>query len=249
VASGGGKKGKKSKQGPPPQSSPARQDKLSKPPEMAQDLAQDHQTIGISPALSETFLRNTEFETTVHDMADAAAENEAAPVQILLAGSSPLTPLPPENVDKGSWSGSGEMPRQVDDQGDQRQTDKSTRKTSGQPGQNAPIQGYKDTGHRPPERNTAGVMRPDLEASNSDLDIMPTMYLIPDPEFCNGMMIRPVTLLLPGSIQQVSQLIANAPQDTRHPFPVLTRYFVATARDFKALNANLIRHRELIKRR
>jgi hypothetical protein len=90
----------------------------------------------------------------------------------------------------------------VDDQGDQRQTDKSTRKTSGQPGQDAPIQGYKDTVHHPPERNTAGGMRPDLDASNSDLDIMPTMYLIPDPEFCNKMMIRPVTLLLPAQFNR-----------------------------------------------
>jgi hypothetical protein len=243
VALGGGKKGKKSKQGPPPQGSPARQDKPSKPPEMEQD----HQTIGISPAISETFLRNTEFETTVHDMADAAAENEVAPIQILPTGSSPSTPLPPENVDEGSRSGSGEISRQVDDQGDQRQTDKSTRKTSGQPGQHAPIQGYRDVVDRPPERNTARGMRPDLDASNSDLDMMPTMYLIPDPEFCKEKMIRPVTLLLQGAILQVSQLIANAPQNTRHLFPVLTRYFVAKARDFKALNADIIRHRELIR--
>jgi hypothetical protein len=69
MASGGGKKGKKSKQGLPPQSFPARQDKQSKPPKMAQD----HQTIGILPALSKTCSRNTEFETTVHDMAGCSS--------------------------------------------------------------------------------------------------------------------------------------------------------------------------------
>jgi hypothetical protein len=92
------KKGKKSKQGPPPQGSPAWQTKRSKPPEMVQDC----QTLGISPAASKTFSRNTEFETTVHAMTDAAAATEVAPVQILPTGSSPSAPLPPENVDDGS---------------------------------------------------------------------------------------------------------------------------------------------------
>jgi hypothetical protein len=70
-----------------------------------------------------------------------------------------------------------------------------------------------------------------MDDSNSDLDIPEHLYSILDPEFCTETMIRPVTLLFPLAIQQVSQRIASEVRTHKHPFPVLPRYFVAKARD------------------
>jgi hypothetical protein len=74
-----------------------------------------------------------------------------------------------------------------------------------------------------------------------------TMYSINDPEFCTEVMVRTVSLLSPNAIQQVSQTLAQTPSTVKHPFPVLTRYFVAKERDFRAICADFLRHRELLK--
>jgi hypothetical protein len=50
--------------------------------------------------------------------------------------------------------------------------------------------------------------RPDLDESNSDLDINVPMYSINDPKFCTEVMVRTVSLLSPNDIQQVSQTLA-----------------------------------------
>jgi hypothetical protein len=73
------------------------------------------------------------------------------------------------------------------------------------------------------------------------------MYSINDPEFCTDVMVQTVMLLSPNAIQQVSQTLAQTPSAVKHPFPVLTRYFVAKDRDFRAICADFIRHRELLK--
>jgi hypothetical protein len=53
--------------------------------------------------------------------------------------------------------------------------------------------------------------RPDLDESNSDLDINVPMYSINDPEFCTDVILRTVSLLSPNAIQQVSQTLAQTP--------------------------------------
>jgi hypothetical protein len=73
------------------------------------------------------------------------------------------------------------------------------------------------------------------------------MYSINDPEFCTDVMVRTVSLLSPNAIKQVSQTLAQTPSTVKQPFPVLTRYFVAKERDFRAICADFIRHRELLK--
>jgi hypothetical protein len=54
-------------------------------------------------------------------------------------------------------------------------------------------------------------------------------------------------LLSPNAIQQVSQTLARTPSTVKHPFPVLAGYFVAKERDFRAICADFLRHRELLK--
>jgi hypothetical protein len=73
------------------------------------------------------------------------------------------------------------------------------------------------------------------------------MYSINDPEFCTEVMVQTVSLLSPNAIQQVSQTLARTPSTVKHPFPVLARYFVAKERDFRAICADFLRHRELLK--
>jgi hypothetical protein len=91
------------------------------------------------------------------------------------------------------------------------------------------------------------AFRPDLDGSNSDLDIYIPMYSINDPEFCTEVMVRTVSLLSPNAIQQVSQSFARTPSTVKHPFPVLAGYFLAKERDFRAICADFLRHRELLK--
>jgi hypothetical protein len=79
-----------------------------------------------------------------------------------------------------------------------------------------------------------------------DLDIDTQLYAIEDPEFCDTLIISSVSLLTPGAIQKISQVIEIAPKQKRHPFPVLTRYFAAKAKDLSLVRADLLRHRELI---
>jgi hypothetical protein len=98
-------------------------------------------------------------------------------------------------------------------------------------------------GNSPPGRG----FLPDLDESDSDLDISVPMYAINDPEFCTELMVRTVLLLSPNAIQQVSKTPARTPSTVKHPFPVLTRYFVAKERDFRAICADFLRHRELLK--
>jgi hypothetical protein len=81
---------------------------------------------------------------------------------------------------------------------------------------------------------------------SSDLDIDTQLYAIEDSEFCDTLIISSVSLLTPGAIQKISQVIASAPQQKRHPFLVLTRYFAAKAKDLRFVCADLLRHRELI---
>jgi hypothetical protein len=102
------------------------------------------------------------------------------------------------------------------------------------------VQGERDS---PPGRG----FRPDLDESNSDLDITVPMSSINDPEFCTEVMVQTVSLLSPNAIQQVSQTLERTPSTVKHPFPVLTRYFVAKERDFRAICADFLRHRELLK--
>jgi hypothetical protein len=73
------------------------------------------------------------------------------------------------------------------------------------------------------------------------------MYSINDPEFYTKVWVNTVSLLSPDAIQQVSQTLAQTPSTVKHPFPVLTGYFMAKERDFRAICADLIRHRELLK--
>jgi hypothetical protein len=98
-------------------------------------------------------------------------------------------------------------------------------------------------GDSPPGRR----FRPDLDESNSDLDISVPMYAINDPEFCTELMVRTVSLLSPNAIQQVSQTLAQTASTVQHPFPVLTRYFVAKERYFRAICADFLRLRELLR--
>jgi hypothetical protein len=93
--------------------------------------------------------------------------------------------------------------------------------------------------------NPQGPHRPELNIS-SDLDIDTQLYAIEDPEFCDTLIISSVSLLTPGAIQKISQVIASAPKQKRHPFPVLIRYFAAKAKDFRFVCADLLHHRELI---
>jgi hypothetical protein len=72
--------------------------------------------------------------------------------------------------------------------------------------------------------------RPDLDESNSDLDINIPMYSINDPEFSTEVMVRTVSLFSPNAIQQVSQTLARTPSTVKQPFPVLGGYFVAKER-------------------
>jgi hypothetical protein len=81
---------------------------------------------------------------------------------------------------------------------------------------------------------------------SSDLDIDTQLYAIEDPEFCDTLIIFSVSLLTPGAIQKISQVIARAPKQKRHPFLVLTRYFAAKAKDLRFVCADLLPHCELI---
>jgi hypothetical protein len=81
---------------------------------------------------------------------------------------------------------------------------------------------------------------------SSDLDIDTQLYAIEDSEFCDTLIISSVSLLTPGTIQKISQVIASAPQQKRHQFPVLTCYFAAKAKNLRFVCADLLCHRELI---
>jgi hypothetical protein len=56
-----------------------------------------------------------------------------------------------------------------------------------------------------------------LDSLNSDLDIVPDVYFIPDPEFHRDMIIQPTSMLVPGESRQSRrswpqlQLIINIP--------------------------------------
>jgi hypothetical protein len=91
------------------------------------------------------------------------------------------------------------------------------------------------------------AFRHDMDDSNSDLETIIPMYSINDPEFCNDVGVNTFSSLSPNAIQQVSQTLAQTPSTVKHPFPVLTWYFAAKERDFKAICADFIRHRELLK--
>jgi hypothetical protein len=43
----------------------------------------------------------------------------------------------------------------------------------------------------------------DLDSSSSDIDLLPDMYAIPDPDFDREVMVRSTSLLYPGAIQQL----------------------------------------------
>jgi hypothetical protein len=85
-----------------------------------------------------------------------------------------------------------------------------------------------------------------LDSSNSDLNIVPDVYFIPDPEFHRDMIIQPTSMLVPGAIQAVTQKLATTPTNHKYPFPTVSRYFIAKARDLKVIGADLLRHRQLI---
>jgi hypothetical protein len=53
-------------------------------------------------------------------------------------------------------------------------------------------------------------------------------------------------MLVPGAIQAVSQKLATPPTHHKYPFPTVSRYFIAKARDLKVIGADLLRHRQLI---
>jgi hypothetical protein len=86
----------------------------------------------------------------------------------------------------------------------------------------------------------------DLESSSSDIDLVPDMFYIPDPEYNREMLIQATSLLLPGAIQAVSQRLASTINDKMYPFPTISRYFIAKARDLKVIGVDLLRHRQLI---
>jgi hypothetical protein len=86
----------------------------------------------------------------------------------------------------------------------------------------------------------------DLDSSNSDLDIIPDVYFIPDPEFDRDMIIQPTSMLVSGAIQAVLQKLATPPTNHKYPFPTVSRHFIAKARDLKVIGADLLRHRHLI---
>jgi hypothetical protein len=86
----------------------------------------------------------------------------------------------------------------------------------------------------------------DLDSSSSDIDLVPDMLYIPDPEYNREMLIQARSLLLPGAIQAVSQRLASTINDKTYPFPTISRYFIAKARDLKVIGADLLRHRQLI---
>jgi hypothetical protein len=91
------------------------------------------------------------------------------------------------------------------------------------------------------------AFRDDMDDSNSDLDTNIPMYSINDAEFCTEVGVKTFSFLSPNAIQQVSQTLAQTPSTVKHPFPVLTRYFVAKEKDFRAICADFIRHRLLLK--
>jgi hypothetical protein len=78
------------------------------------------------------------------------------------------------------------------------------------------------------------------------LDIVPNVYFILDPEFDRHMIIQPTSMLVPGAIKTVSQKLATPPNNHKYPFPTVSRYFIAKARDLKVIGADLLRHRQLI---
>jgi hypothetical protein len=86
----------------------------------------------------------------------------------------------------------------------------------------------------------------DLDSSSSDIDLVPDMFYIPDPEYNREMLIQATSLLLPGAIQAVSQRLASTINDKMYPFPTISRYFIAKARDLKVIGVDLLRHRQLI---
>jgi hypothetical protein len=94
--------------------------------------------------------------------------------------------------------------------------------------------------------NETTSFRPNLDRSYSDLDIAPDVYDILDSEFCSDMMIRPGLLRIPGAIQEISQRIAVDNAKSKNPFPVLTMYFIAKARDFRSIEADMLGHCQMI---
>jgi hypothetical protein len=72
------------------------------------------------------------------------------------------------------------------------------------------------------------------------------MYSIKDAEFCTDRGVKTISLLSPNAVQQVSKTLAQIPSTVEHPFPVLMRYFMAKEKDFRAIYADFIKHRELL---
>jgi hypothetical protein len=86
----------------------------------------------------------------------------------------------------------------------------------------------------------------DLDSLSSDIDLVPDMFYIPDPEYNGDMLIQVTSLLLPGAIQAVSQRLASTINDKTYPFLTISRYFIAKVRDLKVIGVDLLRHRQLI---
>jgi hypothetical protein len=108
------------------------------------------------------------------------------------------------------------------------------------------MSGKKSTATGTKSKRVSGPQTFDLDSSNSDLDIVPDVYFIPDPEFHKDMIIQPTSMLVPGAIQAVTQKLATTPTNHKYPFPTVSRYFIAKVRDLKVIGADLLRHRQLI---
>jgi hypothetical protein len=206
--------------------------------------------------LSATFSDNARFEDLAADM-----ENQEKNREVLQPRTESLVQAPQQAEDKENSSQS------VTEAGNVKTTKKNVQHgptgPPGPSGQTRSVSGAAaEVGERTgPERARKSssqvqsegdspqgrAFRPDLDESNSDLDINIPMYSINDPEFCTEVMVRTVSLLSPNAIQQVSQTLARTPSTAKHPFLVLAGYFVAKERDFRAICADFLRHRELLK--
>jgi hypothetical protein len=167
--------------------------------------------------LSATFLDNARFE----DLA-AGMENQETDREVFQPRTESLVPAPQQAEDKENSSQS------VTEAGDVKTTKKNVQPgptgPPGPSGQTRLVSGAaaavgeragaenagKSSGQVQGERDSpqGRGFRPDLDESNSDLDINVPMYSINDLEFCTEVMVRTVSLLSPNAIQQVSQTLA-----------------------------------------
>jgi hypothetical protein len=144
-------------------------------------------------------------------------------------------------------SGLADSPRKRKASGsDKDEGAKQTKRGTGSKVTLAAETGGRDSDHPIEEGGSSpsDISNSSLLGFGSDTDFLSDMYAIIDSEVKRDGSIVLESLLQPGAIQQVTQLLEAEREERRVMFPVFTRYFLARGRASENMIADLLNYRE-----